>query len=60
MATVTIQREEKKEKKSCLCDHASITVVKKLGGAFMQMFWYVVMLPPFCLVSDEEETDFVQ
>lgn len=58
MATVIIQRE--KEKGSCLCDHASITVVKKLGGTFLQMFWHVMMLPPFCLVNDEEETYFVQ
>lgn len=52
MATVTIQRE--KEKESCLCDQASIAVVKKLGGTFMQIFWYVVVLPHFCLMNNEE------
>lgn len=50
MATVIIERE----KESCLCDQASIAVVKKLGGVFMQMFWYVVRLPLFCLMNKEE------
>lgn len=47
MATVTMQREREKEKESCLCDHASIAVVKKHGGTFMQMFWYVVITSSF-------------
>jgi len=33
-----------KEKEACLCDHASVTVVKKPGGTFMQVLWYVMIL----------------